>query len=567
MYKIPYRIINYKKLRENNYYYIDKTMYLEKLEDAGETLMYLRPGRFGKSLFTSMMYYYYDVNSKGLYDTLFKDTYVYNNPTKDKNNYYILYFDFSGITTENRNEYELENEFNNKVINGINNFINYYNLNISMDYKDKSSNRILLDLFSNFEALKLENNIYIIIDEYDNFTNAILEDNGDRFKSIVGNGGFLKSFYAVIKEYVRNNVVGRFFATGICPITLDSMTTGFNICTDLSTNPIFNSMIGLTHEEVKKLIDDVEISKNKQEEIFDVMLKNYNGYMFNKNANEKVFNATLVMYFMKQYLTFNEIPDELSDKNIAFNSGKIGNLLKLYDNKYYLDIIDTLLKEGKISGILKVCFDLTKDFDRDDIISLLYYFGYLTNGGVDEDGNIIFKIPNKIMNRLYYNYFIELINLQYDNSILSSSLKELRSNGNILPLSQFIENIFKKMSNRTLISYDEKYIQLMYAVIIETNNNNNAFNIYTEYEVNNGYIDLMILRKDKNITNYDIMIEFKYIKKSEYSEKILKEKKLEAISQLKRYSLDNRIDNTNLKKYVIIFVGKDLKLVDEIKSI
>ena len=454
--------------------------------------------------------------------------------------------------------------FFKKVKDGIRNFISYYKFNIMIDYESKQSDEILLDLFSNFKALNLENNIYIVIDEYDNFTNAILDGDAEKFKSVVGNGGFLKSFYAIVKEYVRNNVVGRFFATGICPITLDSMTTGFNICTDLSTNPIFNSMIGLTHDEVRKLISDCDIDRKHQEEIFDVMLKNYEGYKYNKNADDKVFNATLVMYFMKQYLTFNEIPEELLDKNIAFNSGKIGNLLKLYDNKHYLDIIDKLLKEEKIEGILKVCFDLTKEYDRDDIISLLYYFGYLTCGGANEDGYIIFKVPNRVMNRLYYNYFVEITNLTYDKSILSSSLKELRTNGNILPLSEFISNVIKNMSNRTLINYDEKYIQLMYALIIETNNNNNAFNTYTEYETSNGYIDLMIFRKDKNITNYDIMIEFKYIKASEYNDKLLEDKKIEAREQLIKYSSDDRIDKANLKKYIIIFGGKKLKLVEEV---
>ena len=565
MYKIPYGIISYKKLKENNYYYIDKTMYLEKMENAGDTLMHLRPGRFGKSLFTSMMYYYYDINSKSEFNTLFKDTYVYSNPTKEKNSYYILYFDFSGITTNGKDNKMLEQEFREKVISGIEKFVNNYKLDINIDlYEDIGPDKILLRFLGEFDNLSLENNIYIIIDEYDNFTNAILEGDAERFKSVVGNGGFLKSFYAIVKEYVRNNVVGRFFATGICPITLDSMTTGFNICTDLSTNPIFNSMIGLTHEEVRKLISDCDIDREHQEEIFDVMIRNYDGYKFNKNADDKVFNATLVMYFMKQYLTFNEIPEELLDKNIAFNSGKIGNLLKLYDNKRYLDIIDKLLKEEKIEGILKVCFDLTKEYDRDDIISLLYYFGYLTCGGANEDGYIIFKVPNRVMNRLYYNYFVEITNLTYDKSILSPSLKELRVNGNILPLSKFISDTIKNMSNRTLINYDEKYIQLMYALIIETNNNNNAFNTYTEYETSKGYIDLMIFRKDKNITNYDIMIEFKYIKTNEYNDKLLEDKKIEAREQLIKYSSDNRIDKTNLKKYIIIFAGKNLKLVEEV---
>ena len=200
MLKIPYGISDYKLLKTEDYYYVDKTMYLEKLEDIGRVLVYLRPGRFGKTLFTSMMNYYYDINSKVLFDTLFKDTYVYNKSTKNKNNYYILKFDFSGMTTALKEIEDLEIEFKNKLVDGFEKFNNSYKSNFEVDSK-KSPNGMLLEFLSYFRSLNLENKLYIIIDEYDNFTNAILEGNGDRFSDIVGNEGFVKSFYAVIKSY------------------------------------------------------------------------------------------------------------------------------------------------------------------------------------------------------------------------------------------------------------------------------------------------------------------------------------------------------------------------------
>ena len=194
MKKIPYGIINYKDLILENYIYIDKTMYLEKLENAGKTLFYLRPGRFGKSLFTSMMYYYYDINSKDLFDKLFNGLYIHQYPTEKRNSYYVLKFDFSGLTSANKNEKQLEEEFNNKVIDGIENFNDYYKTNIEI--KGVNTNQIIMNFLREFRSLGLDCKLYIIIDEYDNFTNAILEGNAERFKNIVGNEGFIKAFYA-----------------------------------------------------------------------------------------------------------------------------------------------------------------------------------------------------------------------------------------------------------------------------------------------------------------------------------------------------------------------------------
>jgi len=564
MLKIPYGISDYKKIKDGNYYYVDKTMYLEKLEEIGEVLFYLRPGRFGKTLFTSMLYYYYDVNSKEEFKTLFKDTYVYNNPTKNKNNYYILKLDFSNITSSDKSKEDLEKEFLRKISDGIKKFNTDYGVSANSDYYNITPNGLLLEFLSYFRSLKLDKKLYILIDEYDNFTNAILEGDGDRFKGIVGNEGFVKSFYAVIKEYCGLGIVDRVFITGICPITLDSMITGFNIAKDISGDIRFNSMIGLTHEEVKKLIQDIDSSK--QEEIFDLMIKNYDGYLFSEECDNRVFNATLVMYFLNNYYDFNKVPKKLLDSNIAFNYGKVENLLKLQDNKYYYEILDTILKTETITGELKVKFNLNDDFSRDDIVSLLYYFGYLT---IDKkeiyDNSIIFKIPNRVMNEIYYNYFEKIlkdINIIIDDSIIRESIKEMAEYGTIKILTDYVSEILKKSDNRIFMKFDEKYIQTIYFTLLISNR---LFNTYNEYQTSNGYIDLMLF-KNSELCNYDIMIELKYLKVKEYkrNRKLLDVKKEEATKQLEEYSMDDRINKNTLKRYVVIFVGSTLKILEEV---
>ncbi len=557
MKKIPYGIIDYKDLILEGYKYVDKTMYLEKLENYKKTLIYLRPGRFGKSLFTSMMSYYYDVKSVDLFESLFKETYVYKHPTSGKNNYYILKFDFSGIS-ESKEQDELIDSFRNCVITGIDDFLNSYK--IEYEYNKEIPADDMIKLFLSYvKGLELDHKLYIIIDEYDNFTNAILEGDTGLFKNVVT--GIVKSFYANIKIYVKEGVVGRFFATGICPITLNSMTTGFNIATDISTDIEFNSMIGLTHDEVKKLLEDL-VEEKDRENIYNLMIENYDGYLFNEDSNEKVFNATLVMYLLDYYERFKSIPKQILDNNITVNYEKIGNLIKLEDNKYYESLLDELLKTDGIIGELKTKFNLEESFSKEDIISLLYYFGYLTINGFDRYANsIIFKIPNQVMKDTYNNYFkhiLSTINVELDNARLGESVKEIEETGKIENICKYVSDTLKEIGNRLFIKFDEKYIELMYYTLLRHPDLNRKL----EYPCNNGYVDILITRNSEE-AKYDIMIELKYIKKSEYSEKILNSKIEEGKRQIEEYSKDKSLKSP-LKKYVVVFSGYECKKIVEV---
>ena len=403
MKKMPYGISDYEKLINEGFYYVDKTMYLEKLEDIGSVVTYLRPRRFGKTLLTSMMYFYYDINSKDKFDTLFKGTYVYDNPTKNKNNYYVLRLDFSGMSSAD--ELSLIGKFNKCLFVGINSFLNRYGFKYTVK-EELPPSELMKDFLSFFEIQNTKEKMYIIIDEYDNFTNSLLEGNANDFKKIVGKNGFIKSFYATLKLFTSNSIVSRVFITGVCSITLDSMTSGFNISTNITTDHRFNSMLGLTEKEVKELLNEVEI--NKLEEIYNILKNNYDGYLFNEIEEERVFNSTLVMYFIKYYYENKTYPRYLLDNNIISNYEQLGNIIKLQNNNYYKDVLDTILKNKEIISNLKVNFSLDCDLEKDDIISLLYYFGYLTIKEKNIYNNtIIFRVPNKIMNEVYNDYFLK----------------------------------------------------------------------------------------------------------------------------------------------------------------
>ena len=350
---IPYGQINFKNIRNENYLYVDKTMYLEKLESPmqNKSIMFLRPRRFGKSLFTNMMEYYYSIDTADEFESLFKGLYVYDHPTPNKNNYYILKFDFSGMDISGDNVVkEGKEEFKNKVFIGIKDFISRYKLNIQIKGEDAS--KILLNLLSDFKELQFDHKIYVIIDEYDNFTNNILHDDAQDFLDLVNRNGYVRSFYEVIKEYSGIGVIDRFFATGVLPLTLDNLTSGFNIATNISTDAEFNSMIGFTHDEVKAILSEV-IPEEKREKIYNDLVENYDGYRFSAKNEERIFNSTLVMYYLSNYCRLGYKPDNIIDTNMNVSGEKLRRYTNLVNPEENYKILDKIIFEGEVSGTLK----------------------------------------------------------------------------------------------------------------------------------------------------------------------------------------------------------------------
>ena len=542
MKKIPYGISDYKKIVENGYYYVDKTMFLEKLESVGDTFVYLRPRRFGKTLLTSMMYYYYDVNSSNEFDTLFKDTYVYNNSTTNKNNYYVLKFDFSGMSNfDDINS--IKNGFVERIYSGISIFLNHYGLDYNI-YERKEPSEILDRFLIYFDSLHLDKKLYVIIDEYDNFTNSVLSKDVNIFKNILGNEGFVKAFYSIIKSN-SGTIIDRVFITGVCSISLDAMTSGFNIATNITNHEYFNSLTAFTHEEVKTLIKDLD--KKDREEIFDSLLVNYDGYRFTIEKDERVFNSTLVMYYLSTYFEVNHPPRELMDSNIISNYEQIKNIIKLG--------LDRILDDGRVVSRLKTNFNLISDYSESDIISLLYYFGYLTIDGLD-DNNYTFKIPNRVIERIYGELYLSLYDFKYTDETEYNAINELKADGKIDKLCDYISTILKTADNRVYINFGEKNLQLFMYTLMKRYT---QLDVEFEYHFDNKYADIVVLKNEK--TKYNVIIELKYIKKKEYSRRVFEKVKNEAIEQVRNYKLDGVIE-TSIKRYAVIFVNDKYTLIE-----
>jgi len=409
---LPYGIPHFPSIAEEGYVYVDKTPYIQKLEALGEKyIFYLRPRKFGKSLFISTLEYYYDLKHADKFERLFGDFYIGRNPTSLHDSYMILLFDFSGINTETE-ETTLKGFLDN-VKSGIRRFLgNYADLLGEAEWSralDAESPEIAMRNFLGVVNQQTERKIYLLIDEYDHFANELLAFRFDMFKELVSRTGFVRKFYEVLKTGARDGIIDRMFITGVTPITLDSLTSGFNIGKNLSLRPDFHNMLGFTEEDTLKLTHQVcSRFGGDTEKIYQQMTDYYNGYRFCEgNATDgRLFNPDMVLYYLTEYEPRGYSPSNLMDVNVASDYRKIGNLFRLFELEGGKDIINSLMAKDAVYGNLTVQFNLEREFERDDFLSLLLYMGFITvEGSVGDEQK--FSMPNYVIKELYYRYMCQ----------------------------------------------------------------------------------------------------------------------------------------------------------------
>ena len=560
MKKLPYGISDYERLIENEYYYVDKTKYIEKLENIAEPyIMFLRPRKFGKTLFTSTLENYYDIKKAEKFEKLYGETYIGKNPTKLKNSYHILKFNFSGIDTTN--EETTIKGFKNEIASSIKFFTERYGMDFFVNKEDEAEN-ILDNLIKAFDLQKEGEKIYVIIDEYDHFANELLGFNTNQFKSLVSKNGKVRKWYEILKEGTES-VIDRIFITGVAPITLDSLTSGFNISSDKTQNGNFNEMMGFTKEELINMMKEQGITEKEQEEIIPIMKENYDGYRFSINGKEKIYNSNMCLYFLNNYIEIRKIPTQLIDMNIASDYSKLGKMLDLCKGEEREKVIEkTVSGEGIVSEITQK-FNPAIEFTETDLISMLYYLGYLTIAGeVFEKPEL--KIPNRVMKEIYSEYFMQILNktteLQITQSDYNEILQEIAIEGKIDKIIEMLEKYLKNLSNRDYIKFDEKYVKLIFFCIAM---NLKIFRLKSEMEIERKYPDILLIPKDQSKGYKGVMIEFKYLKKGE--EEKLKEKQEEARKQIEEYGEMEEIKELrNIEKYTVVAVN-DKIYVENIK--
>lgn len=563
--KLPYGISNFRDLIQQGYYYVDKTPFVELLESYGEKyFFFLRPRRFGKSLFVSMLSYYYDTRYAHLFEELFGKFYIGQNPTPLANQYAILQLRFSGIdTTSKETTY---GDFLRNVHLGVQSFLKEYAKeefeHVSPAILSANSPAgILSNLFAYFKDK--EHKIYLIIDEYDHFANELLAFDFDSFKEFVSRNGFVRKFYEVIKDFTFEGTVDRLFVTGVSPITLDSLTSGFNIGTNISTELAFNDMIGFQEPEVLEILESITQRDEAQiQEIMPNLKEWYDGYKFNEDFESHIYNSNMVLYFAKHYQRYQTYPKPILDINIASDYSKLRKLFNLKNPNENYQVLEEIVREKVVIGNLTAQFSFEKDFGRDDFLSLLYYLGYLTIAG-SQVGSTLFKVPNYVIEKLFLDYFAHLLQereqIQWNTEEIRRGMEEMALNGNPKPFMQMIQNILEHLSSRDFRGFDEKYIKLL---IISLALQSQAYFIKSEREVSGGYTDIQFLERKPVEVLYQFIFELKYLKKE--AAKKLEEVKAQAQDQLRQYisSSEELRRLNNLKAFVLVVIKDKINLFE-----
>ncbi|MFT5871832.1 MAG: hypothetical protein ACI8WT_000756 [Clostridium sp.] len=557
MKRIPYGISNFQILREEDYLYVDKTSYIDILEKYAPYQFFIRPRRFGKSLFISMLENYYDINKKDKFEKLFGNLYIGKNPTEEKNNFLVWKISFAGVDAGHGEE-DLRKSFDFKVRFSAKEFIFRYQSILGetkLPFEELTAEMVVEHI--NMLCKMNNKQVFVLIDEYDNFANELITGGKQNiYKSILRPGeGFLKAFYIALKR-ATTDTFQRLYITGVSPIMLEDLANDFNMIRNYTLDGKLNSMLGFSNDELSCIMDKVDLANYEySEKICKDMSEYYGGYKFNQNC-ESVCNPVMIMYFLDGYLTYSRYPEQMIDSNVKTDYGKVNQLAYNFNNT---EVLDEIMSTGETSTILADRFNIqTMYSEKENFKSLLFYLGMLT---IKEEGPLgtVLKIPNYVIKTIYWERYFQKVNEDYNIEIqnIRIAVNEMRMHGNIEPLIEIVKGILEDLSNRELVHLDEKNVKMMILTLIGVDS---TYFIKSEDENNNGYVDLMLKRKIqlKDITKFQWIIELKYIKESDRN--TLEKVKEQGLKQLQMYGdskmVQDELEKEGLKKVLIIVVGK-----------
>jgi hypothetical protein len=559
MINIHYGESNFKKLVVNDFFYQDRTQYIPLLEQwQCQYQVFLRPRRFGKSLFISILQHYYGVNYAADFQTLFGKCYIGKHPTPDANQYMILRFEFSRIDTSTQERTYAG--FLSNTIMAVRDFLSTYKGLFTKEEKgiilgEKSPEGVVKHLFSFFQTKEVKHKIYVLIDEYDHFANELLSFDIERFKSNVSGNGFVRKFYETFKNATGEGIIGRIFITGVSPVTLDSLTSGFNISDNITLNPIFHNMMGFTAAEVEIILRQSDIPSDTIPVMMNDLTEWYDGYCFTPDADTHLYNPDMLLYFLKEYNIAQKYPYKMLDMNIISDYRKISSIFKIGgDERGKFELLKELLDTGYIDFDLTRLYNLELEFSEGDFLSLLFYMGILSFREV-RNVSWRFEIPNYVIKKLYFEYFISMYLVKTSYSVMqrkiARTIDALIGDGNPEPFFQMVEHVLaENHSNRDNMNYGEKHLQtLMIGLLCPYD----SYFIHSEYEAKKGHPDLFLERMPNRPIPYEIVLELKYLKKKEV--KKLPDVIQQAEFQLDKYMNSARFARPDVKGFYLVFLG------------
>ncbi len=556
----PYGESDFSILREDNFAYVDKTEFIAKLEATKNRYPFIiRPRRFGKTLFTYILQAYYDIGAAKDFEKNFAGTYIGEHKTELANSFRVLRFDFSGISPSNFN-----NGFISNIKNGFSAFCTRNGFNEGFQLLEKSSNDpsvLTVDFLSAYERTFKEK-IYLIIDEYDQGANDVLATSLESFKGLTKSGGLLKTFYSNIKTLSSGGPIARVFITGVTSIQLDSMTSGFSIAKNLSTDERFVTMFGFTESELKHLIPqliDLEKYGKTLDEVYARMKEWYNGYCFNPDTKETVFNSSMCLNYLSSMADFGKEPRSMLDPSFVNSLGRIEALFSLGDRDFILSIIDKALsrKEIEFSGELKTLdLNMKGHLDEEDILSSLFYMGFLTFVPGKWEA---LCVPNRAIGIQFFEYYskhvIQAKKYNFNSTLFSAAYAALRE-GNPAPWLELVDKLLASSSGSFLASHAREvaFQMVLSATLWASEDYAGQLELESRGE-NSGYIDLMLTpRTNPKLPSY--LIEIKHLHKEEASKAAIETALTSAKEQAKRYSVGEAVKAIpNLKRLAIVYVG------------
>ena len=575
---LPYGMMNFADIRLDNYYYVDKTSFIPVIEQSDRFFFFIRPRRFGKSLTLNMLQHYYDVRTRDKFDALFGDLYIGKHPTRDRNSYLVLYLNFSGISGELHN-------YRQGLDAHCNTSFDYF-CDIYAEYLPKGIKEVLNEKAGAVEQLDYlyhqcelaGQQIYLFIDEYDHFTNAILSDAESihRYTEETHKEGYLRAFFNRVKAGTYSSIK-RCFITGVSPVTMDDLTSGFNIGTNYSLTPKFNAMMGFTEDEVREMLTYYSTKApfhHTVDELIELMKPWYDNYCFAQECYDQptLYNSNMVLYFVKNYIDNNgKAPRNMIESNIRIDYEKLRMLIRK-DKEFAHDasIIQTLVSQGYITGELKDGLPAANIVDSDNFVSLLYYFGMLTVSGTFE-GKTKLIIPNQVVREQLYTYLLNTYNeaaLSFSNHEKDELSSALAYRGAWQSYFDYIADCLKRYASQRDKQKGESFV---HGFTLAMTAQNRFYRPISEADTQSGYVDIFLspMLEIYPDMSHSYIIELKYAKYKDPESRV-EELRAEAIAQANRYADTDRVKNaigtTQLHKIVVVYKGMEMRVCEEVNS-
>ena len=571
---IPYGISDFKRMRNENFYYVDKTMYLPLIERMPSYLFLIRPRRFGKSLFLSLMRTYYDILQKDNFEKYFGDLWIGSHPTDLRNRFQVLYFDFSKAGCS-RPGADLMTSFNDYCTIIINQFAHVYASYYDADFKATIESIESAKAKLSYIEVKAQEKgylLYLIIDEYDNFTNVILSEHGQKmFHDLTHASGFYREYFKQFK-----GMFDRIFLMGVSPITLDDLSSGYNIDWNISTDPRFNAMMGFSETEVREMFcyyRQNNMLTGDIETMITEMKPWYNNYCFARMSlnDDRIFNCDMTLYYMRYQVDFHRAPEDMVDKNIRTDYSKLKMLARIdHDSTHEgnrMSTIEEIAAKGEILVNLHTSFPAERVADIDNFRSLLYYYGLLTMCGTHGD-LIRMCIPNNCVREQYFGFLRDYYQRQssLDLHYLIVMFTDLAYDGVWKPFFEAVARAYRENSSvrdgmegeRNLQGFLKAYLALASYYLMEP-----------ELEMNYGYCDFFLLPDKQRYPD----VAHSYILELKYAGRTATDNELDAQAeegrrQLLQYSKDKvalqLTKDTTLHLILLQFRGWDLIKCEEI---